>query len=42
MQSAYKPIRIDVSEGELDEVDEEELRDEADEELFAALDARDG
>lgn len=40
MQSAYKPITIDVSEGELDEIDEEELRDVADEDLFAALDHR--
>jgi len=41
MQSAYKPITIDVSDGDEDLVDEEELRDEADEELFAALDTRD-
>lgn len=35
MQSGYKPITIDVSEGEDELLDEEELRDEADEELFA-------
>lgn len=38
MQSAYKPITIDCSDGDRD--DEEELRDEANEELFAALDTR--
>lgn len=41
MESACKPVVIDVSDGDDDLVDEEELRDEADEELFAALDTRD-
>lgn len=41
MESACKPIVVDVSDGDDDLVDEEELRDEADEELFAALETRD-